>query len=206
MRIPAWRWLAAAGLALLLVQAVAWGRSALPGARLVGSRSHGIAIAGGLSFGQSLAPQGPDHRVSVVTAALGRAYVHGDVAQTLRAALAEEREASAARDLPAPRWQLGEAGWRTGGWFPPHLTHQDGLAIDLVVPAEAGVDRTARVLDALCRQAPKHGLVARAFFVPEADQGAIRGRMRTTCRRAMLDVVMPFDGQIHVTFTPKGRR
>ena len=232
--IPWWRWLAAVALALLLVQAVGWGRW---GVSALGpdSRSHGLAVAGGLSFGRSLAPVGAHHRTfSSVDAALGRQVVHGDVAKTLVAAFATEREGSLARGRWAPRWRVGETGWRGGGWFSPHLTHQDGLSVDLMTPLDAGrlpswpwqelgygleldadggfgargveFDRLARLFDALCREAPKHGLVARAFIVWEPWHPAIRGRMRTTCRRALINAALPHDDHVHVTFTPKGRR
>lgn len=231
---PTWRWLVAVGLGLLLVQAVAWGRWA-SSAPLPDSRSHGLAVAGGLSFGRSLAPMGADHRTfSTLDAALGRQYAHGDVADTLASAFAEEREASAARDRHAPRWRVAETGWRGGGWFSPHLTHQDGLSVDIITPLNAGrlpswpwqelgygldldqdggfgereaeFDRLARLFDALCRQAPKHGLVTRAIIVWEPWHPRIRGRMRSTCRRALINAALPHDDHVHVTFTPKGRR
>jgi penicillin-insensitive murein DD-endopeptidase len=234
--VSTWRWLAAAALALSLVQAVAWGRwaASLPASAL-GSRSHGLSMAGGLSLGESMAPLGVDHRTfSTVDAALGRQYLHSDLADTLAAAFAEERKASLAKGRNASRWRVAETGWRGGGWFSPHLTHQAGLSVDIVTPLTEGrlpswpwqelgyaldldeeggfgertaeFDRLARLFDALCRQAPKHGLVARAFIVWGPWHPAIRGRMRSTCRSSLINAALPHDDHVHVTFTTMGRR
>ncbi len=231
---PLWRWLAAAGLALVLVQGVAWGRWALS-PPILDSRSHGLAVAGGVSFARSLAPFGADHQThSTADAALGRQYLHSDVVDTLQAAFAEERAGSLGRGRHAPRWRVAETGWRGGGWFSPHLTHQDGLSVDIVTPLQAGrlpswpwqelgygleldpvgafgeqaveFDRLARLFDGLCRQAPKHGLVTRALIVWGPWHPAIRGRMRSTCRNTLIDAPLPHDDHVHVTFTPKGAR
>lgn len=35
---------------------------------------------------------------------------------------------------PSRRWQYGEMGWKDGGAFPPHKTHQNGLSADFFVP------------------------------------------------------------------------
>ncbi len=218
---------------LLLVVAIAWGRwafSAVPGA-LWGGRSHGMAVAGGLTGGRSLAPFGPDWRTfSHVDAALGRQYVHPALAVVLGEAFAEERAAVAARrGADVARWRVAETGWRAGGWFPPHLTNQDGLSVDIVTPLTtsrlpswphqalgydldleaAGLfegrsvdfERLARLFDALCTAAPRQGLVARRFVVWEPWHGRIRGRMRSGCRSRLAEASLRHDDHVHVTFT-----
>jgi len=205
--IPLWRWLAAAGLALLLVQAVAWGRWALsvPGSALA-STSHGYAVAGGLSLGRSLAPVGSHHRVSATAAALGRQYVHGDLGELLVVAMGEERASSEGQGRSTDAWRIAETGWRAGGWFPPHLLHHDGLSVDLRMPDADGPARLARLFDAFCRQGPTRGLLPRILLVEPAIRGQVRGNMRSTCRQALIDWPVLYAGQVHVTFLPKAGR
>jgi len=229
---PPARWLLTAAAAVLLVAGVAWARvglSLLPAA--LWGQSHGLAVAGGLSGGAAFPPGSDDSRTqSYALAAVGRQYVHPSLAQSLAGAFAEERSALARRrGMSMTRWRVAETGWRTGGWFPPHLTHQSGLSVDIVTPLTtsrlpsspasqlgygvqldpAGIyegrsvdfERLAKLFDALCTQAPKHGLVARRFVVWEPWQGRIRGRMRSGCRTRLADASLPHDDHVHVTFT-----
>ena len=60
---------------------------------------------------------------------LGRTYVHSLVAEAIRDSYANLREA-----LPDKVFVYGESGWRKGGRIKPHRTHQNGSAVDFMVP------------------------------------------------------------------------
>jgi penicillin-insensitive murein endopeptidase len=60
---------------------------------------------------------------------LGRTYVHSKVAAVVEAAY-KSLEAAA----PGKIYMYGESGWRSGGRIRPHKTHQNGLAVDFMVP------------------------------------------------------------------------
>jgi penicillin-insensitive murein DD-endopeptidase len=60
---------------------------------------------------------------------LGRTYVHSKVAAVIEAAY-KSLEAGA----PGKQFLYGESGWRSGGRIKPHKTHQNGLAVDFMVP------------------------------------------------------------------------
>ena len=226
------RWLLTVLLAASLVWGMSWARwavSAVPAA--LWPQTHGLAVAGGLSGGRSLPPRSTDAvSHSAVMGALGRQYLHPSLVATLADSFADERSAMAVRrGRKSSRWRVAEAGWRAGGWFPPHLTHQAGLSVDIVTPLttgrlpswpqlqfgygveldESGIldsrsvdfERLARLFDAICTAAPAHGLVARRFVVWEPWHGKIRGRMRSGCRRRLADASLPHDDHVHVTFT-----
>lgn len=94
------------------------------------SRSIGRVADGRLENGKRLPTSGPNFRAySRLGALLGRNSVHGD----LRSAIVE-----AYRELdytsPEITWIYGETGWPSGGPFPPHRTHQNGLSVDFMVP------------------------------------------------------------------------
>jgi penicillin-insensitive murein endopeptidase len=117
-----------ATLALLPV-AMAWLRfvwnSAAP------SRASGRPGHGHITAAKAMPPSGDGFATySYLGAALGRQYVHGAVARTLADAFAR-----AAGQKPGRRFQLAETGWRHGGRFRPHRTHQNGLSVDILVPA-----------------------------------------------------------------------
>jgi len=42
--------------------------------------------------------------------------------------------ASAHATLPDVKFVYGETGWPSGGPFPPHRTHENGLSVDFMVP------------------------------------------------------------------------
>lgn len=231
------RWLATLVLGVALVHGVAWGRWAVSFATDPWARNHGLAVSGGLSGGRSLAPAGSDHRTaSPLLAAAGRQYVHPDVAALLDEAFAAERENHARRaGVPGSSWRVAETGWRPGGWFPPHLTHQDGLSVDVVTPLTDGriptgllsgfgyaveftpdglvvggegtadLHRLARFFDAVCRSAPSHGLAVRQLIVWGPWHGVLRGKMRSTCRSALVDAALPHDDHVHLTLTRSDR-
>lgn len=68
-----------------------------------------------------------------VCVALGRVYAHAPVAEAVTAAYQV-----VAPNFPETDFVLGEVGWRQGGRFEPHRTHQNGLSVDFMVPLKAG--------------------------------------------------------------------
>ncbi len=60
---------------------------------------------------------------------LGRTFVHSDVYRVVTDAYAALYEA-----LPERVFVYGETGFRDGGRFKPHKTHQNGLSVDFMVP------------------------------------------------------------------------
>jgi penicillin-insensitive murein DD-endopeptidase len=73
---------------------------------------------------------------SSVGVGLGRTYVHSRVAR-----IVEQSYAALAQSLPDRVFVYGESGWRDGGRFRPHRTHQNGLSVDFFVPI---LDRDGR--------------------------------------------------------------
>jgi len=59
----------------------------------------------------------------------GRTHVHSKVSSVLLAAYEELK-----RSAPGKVFVYGETGWKSGGLFKPHKTHQNGLSVDLMVP------------------------------------------------------------------------
>jgi penicillin-insensitive murein DD-endopeptidase len=70
---------------------------------------------------------------SDVGVALGRTYVHTQVLEIIVAAYRELEQTS-----PETRFVYGETGWKNGGSFKPHRTHQSGLSVDFFVPVRDG--------------------------------------------------------------------
>ena len=96
------------------------------------SRSIGTKAGGRLEHGKRLPTSGPNFRAySRLGALLGRNSVHGDVRATILDAYAELARAS---DIT---WIYGETGWPSGGRFPPHRSHQNGLSVDFMVPVRS---------------------------------------------------------------------
>ncbi len=60
---------------------------------------------------------------------LGRTFVHSKVARVINDAYA-----NLARINPRKKYMYGESGWEKGGQIKPHRTHQNGLAVDFMVP------------------------------------------------------------------------
>jgi penicillin-insensitive murein endopeptidase len=57
------------------------------------------------------------------------------------AAVIEAAYKSLSSSAPNKTYLYGESGWRTGGRIQPHKTHQNGLAVDFMVPV---VDTTGK--------------------------------------------------------------
>lgn len=60
---------------------------------------------------------------------LGRTYIHSRVARVIMDAYV-----ALAKELPNTMFVYGESGWSKGGRIKPHRTHQNGLAVDFMVP------------------------------------------------------------------------
>jgi penicillin-insensitive murein DD-endopeptidase len=61
--------------------------------------------------------------------ALGRTYVHAQIAEIVVFTYRE-----LAQSIPDTKFVYGETGWKSGGSFKPHRTHQNGLSVDFFVP------------------------------------------------------------------------
>lgn len=66
---------------------------------------------------------------SALARPLGRTYVHSTVARVVVDAYAR-----LAHQAPGKVFMIGETGWKNGGRFRPHRTHQNGLSVDFMVP------------------------------------------------------------------------
>ena len=64
---------------------------------------------------------------------LGRTYVHSRV----RTVIIDSYRALATSQ-PGKLFMYGETGWKEGGRFRPHKTHQNGLSVDFMVPVRKG--------------------------------------------------------------------
>lgn len=101
---------------------------------------YGTASNGRLEGGVQIPESGPNFSAySSMGVMLGRTYVHSKVAATINAAYR-----ALAKTESDKLYVYGESGWRQGGRIKPHRTHQNGLAMDFMVP----------VLDAKGRSVP----------------------------------------------------
>ena len=113
------------------------------------STCHGTPSNGRLDGGVPIARSGANFQpYSELGVSLGRTHVHARVGKVVAAAYA-----SLATSLPATTFVYGESGWPGGGSFKPHRTHQNGLAVDFMVP----------VLDANGRSVPLPGSMMNRF-------------------------------------------
>jgi penicillin-insensitive murein endopeptidase len=91
---------------------------------------YGTASNGRLKDGVPSPESGPNvSAYSALGVAVGRTYVHSKVAAVIGAAYA-----SLATTDPDTKYVYGESGWRGGGRIRPHRTHQNGIAVDFMVP------------------------------------------------------------------------
>jgi penicillin-insensitive murein DD-endopeptidase len=74
---------------------------------------------------------------SDVSVTLGRTFVHTQVREIIVAAYRELEQA-----LPDVKFVYGETGWKNGGSFKPHRTHQNGLSVDFFVPVRDSAERS----------------------------------------------------------------
>lgn len=92
------------------------------------SVSKGSVSAGSLSHGKRLPTRGANFGThSRLTSVIGRNAVHSTVRDICL-------EAYAALESTEQYFLYGETGWPSGGPFSPHKTHQNGLAVDFMVP------------------------------------------------------------------------
>ena len=64
---------------------------------------------------------------------LGRTFVHSRVERVIVAAYQQLE-----RTLPDRTYLYAESGWKAGGRIRPHRTHQNGTAVDFLVPVKDG--------------------------------------------------------------------
>jgi penicillin-insensitive murein endopeptidase len=108
----------------MLWLALAWGSEA------VESRCFGRPGEGRLEQGWPLPYDGPNFRAySGLGWVLGRTYVHSRVQRTILRAYRELES-----KMPDRQFIYAETGFEGGGPFWPHVTHQNGLSADFMVP------------------------------------------------------------------------
>lgn len=94
------------------------------------SVSIGTPSNGSLERGKRLPSRGVNFRAySDLGALLGRNAVDGRVRSAVLQAYGD-----LARSRPGTLFLYGETGWPSGGRFRPHRTHQNGMAVDFLVP------------------------------------------------------------------------
>lgn len=95
------------------------------------SACYGTTSNGRLVEGVELPSKGTNYvSYSFVARLAGRTYVHSDVRDiivTAYQALEQEQ--------PSKVYKYAETGFKGGGKFKPHKTHQNGLSVDFMVPA-----------------------------------------------------------------------
>jgi penicillin-insensitive murein endopeptidase len=94
------------------------------------STCFGTSSNGRLEGGRQIPESGTNFTpYSSLGVALGRTYVHAKVATSIADSY-KALEAAA----PGKKYVYGESGWEDGGRIKPHRTHQNGLAVDFMVP------------------------------------------------------------------------
>ncbi|WP_233468151.1 penicillin-insensitive murein endopeptidase [Zooshikella ganghwensis] len=102
------------------------------GSTQVNSTCYGTTANGRLLNGVSLPDEGKNFiTYSDTAAALGRTYVHS----TVRNVILDAYQALS-QSLPKTQFKYGETGFKEGGRFRPHKTHQNGLSVDFMVPVK----------------------------------------------------------------------
>jgi penicillin-insensitive murein DD-endopeptidase len=107
-------------LALLLPNATALAQSTCYGTTSNGRIEGAVPLA---SRGENFTPY------SETGIAFGRTYVHKTVGEVVALTYRELGQV-----LPGTKFVYGETGWKSGGSFAPHRTHQNGLSVDFMVP------------------------------------------------------------------------
>lgn len=94
------------------------------------STCYGTTSIGRLANGIKLPSEGPNYiGYSKTAAILGRTYVHSKVEKIVVASYKWLES-----ELPNKVYKYAETGFKEGGPFKPHKTHQNGLSIDFMVP------------------------------------------------------------------------
>lgn len=107
-------------------------------ATFAGSTCYGTTAKGKIEGAVQLPSGGKNFSAySDTGVTLGRTYVHATVAEIVSTAYRELERSS-----PDTRYVYGETGWKSGGSFKPHRTHQNGLSVDFFVPVRDASDRS----------------------------------------------------------------
>jgi len=94
------------------------------------STCYGTTSNGRLENGQELPANGPNFETySMVARIAGRTYVHS----TVKSIVVNSYKALAA-EQPDKVFKYAETGFKDGGKFKPHKTHQNGLSVDFMTP------------------------------------------------------------------------
>lgn len=110
-----------ASLLLTLVSPLVWPSDSV----CFGTSSDG-RLEGGVQIPEAGSNFAPYSSAGVL---LGRTYIHSKVASTITSAYK-----ALAESTPEKTYVYGESGWEKGGRIRPHRTHQNGTAIDFMVP------------------------------------------------------------------------
>jgi len=101
------------------------------------STCYGSTAKGKLKNGVELPRSGKNFTAySVMAGPLGRTYVHSRVKKVVLQSYAELGQSQ-----PDKKYKYGETGYKEGGRFKPHKTHQNGLSVDFIVPV---IDRDGK--------------------------------------------------------------
>lgn len=102
------------------------------------SQCYGTVSNGRVEGGVMLPLSGANFSAySVLAVTTGRTHVHSRVAAILGASYK-----ALATSHPNTHYVYGETGWRSGGRFRPHRTHQNGLSVDFFVPVKDAKGRS----------------------------------------------------------------
>jgi penicillin-insensitive murein endopeptidase len=94
------------------------------------STCYGTTSNGWLENGMQLPASGFNFEgYSTIARIAGRTYVHSEVKEIILAAYKNLEQ-----ELPEKKFKYAESGFRNGGQFKPHKTHQNGLSVDFMVP------------------------------------------------------------------------
>lgn len=94
------------------------------------STCYGTTSKGRLENGVQLPSFGKNFEgYSSIARLTGRTYVHSEVKQIILAAYKNLEQ-----EMPEKKFKYAETGFRDGGQFKPHKTHQNGLSVDFMVP------------------------------------------------------------------------
>lgn len=105
------------------------------------STCFGTPAQGWLQGGVAIPESGPNFfPYSSLGVFLGRTHVHSRVAAVVGAAYR-----TLASSAPDKIYVYGESGWPEGGRIKPHRTHQNGLAVDFMVPLIDGNGKSMRL-------------------------------------------------------------
>jgi len=94
------------------------------------STCYGTTSNGWLEAGVRLPGNGANYEsYSTLASLLGRTWVHSTVMEIVLSAYANLET-----EQPNKQFKYAETGFRQGGEFKPHKTHQNGLSVDFMVP------------------------------------------------------------------------